>query len=152
MRPMVLLATLILSALPASAQPVFTPQFDHTTILVSDLEASVVFYRDILQLTPLDTPFGASAPIRFFALGGARQLHVGVAAERTRPDKNVHLAFAIREFDAFLRFLREQGVAYEDFPGASRDPQVRPDGVRQVYLQDPDGNWIEINDAVHPTP
>ena len=24
---------------------------------------------------------------------------------------------------------------------------VRQDGIRQIYFQDPDGHWIEINDA-----
>jgi lactoylglutathione lyase len=23
----------------------------------------------------------------------------------------------------------------------------RPDGIRQIYFQDPDGHWLEINDA-----
>ena len=26
-------------------------------------------------------------------------------------------------------------------------PYVRADGVRQIYLQDPDGFWVEVNDA-----
>jgi lactoylglutathione lyase len=26
-------------------------------------------------------------------------------------------------------------------------PQVRSDGVKQIFVQDPDGYWIEINDA-----
>jgi len=24
---------------------------------------------------------------------------------------------------------------------------VRPDGVRQIYFQDPDGYWLEVNDS-----
>ncbi|RYF13836.1 MAG: VOC family protein, partial [Flavobacteriales bacterium] len=24
---------------------------------------------------------------------------------------------------------------------------LRPDGIHQLYLQDPDGHWIEVNDA-----
>ena len=27
-----------------------------------------------------------------------------------------------------------------------KTPQVRPDKVQQIYLQDPDGYWIEVND------
>jgi catechol-2,3-dioxygenase len=26
---------------------------------------------------------------------------------------------------------------------------VRPDGVKQIYFQDPEGYWIEINDDKH---
>jgi hypothetical protein len=27
-------------------------------------------------------------------------------------------------------------------------PQVRSDGVRHIFVQDPDGYWIEINDSL----
>ena len=29
----------------------------------------------------------------------------------------------------------------------NHSPQVRSDGVRQIFIQDPDGYWIEVNDA-----
>lgn len=150
MKHLALFAALIVGSAPAAAQEAFDLQFDHSTVLVTDLGSSEAFYENILRLKPLDTPWGAGAPIRFYSLGGSRQLHVGVSDGTSRPDKTIHLAFAVRNFDAYLRFLREQGVVYGDFAGASGEPQVRPDGIRQVYLQDPDGNWIEINDAVHP--
>jgi lactoylglutathione lyase len=134
----------------ADAQDVFDLHFDHSTVLVSDLDRSAAFYEDILHLQALETPWGPAAPIRFYSLGGGRQLHVGLSEGRTAPDKNIHLAFAVQNFDAYLQFLSERGVGFANFPGSSSDPQVRPDGVRQIYLQDPDGNWIEINDAAHP--
>ena len=31
--------------------------------------------------------------------------------------------------------------------GDSKSPTVRPDGVSQIYFQDPDGYWLEVNDA-----
>ncbi|MEX1182073.1 MAG: VOC family protein [Gemmatimonadota bacterium] len=143
----ILLVALVAVSSPAAAQESFDLRFDHATVLVSDLERSAAFYENILQLAPLDTPWGPDAPVRFFSLGGSRQLHVGVTNRSIEPNKNSHLAFAVRNFDGYLRFLTDRGIAYVDFPGSSSDPQVRPDGVRQVYLQDPDGNWIEINDA-----
>jgi lactoylglutathione lyase len=145
-----LLVVLLVGSVPASAQELFELRFDHSTLLVTDLEASAAFYEHILHLEPLETPWGPTAPIRFFSLGGSRQLHVGLSDGRAAPDKNIHLAFAVGNFDAYLRFLSNNGVSYANFPGNSSSPQVRPDGVRQVYLQDPDGNWIEINDAAHP--
>lgn len=150
MKFLTLLISLIIGSAPATAQEAFDLRFDHTTILVSDLDRSAEFYENILHLEPLETPWGPAAPIRFFSLGGSRQLHVGLVDRRIEPDKNLHLAFAILNFDGYLRFLMEKGVSYTNFPGSSSDPQVRPDGVRQIYLQDPDGNWIEINDAAHP--
>jgi len=36
-------------------------------------------------------------------------------------------------------------VKYRNFAGDSK-VTMRPDGVRQIYLQDPDGYWIEVNE------
>jgi lactoylglutathione lyase len=32
------------------------------------------------------------------------------------------------------------------FQSEGRIPTARPDGVKQVNLQDPEGYWIEVND------
>lgn len=145
-----LLMAALAGAAPASAQDRFELRFDHSTVLVTDLETSAAFYENILHLETLETPWGPAAPIRFYSLGGGRQLHMGLTDRSIEPDKSVHFAFAVLAFDAYLEFLSDQGVAYANFAGTSSTPQVRPDGVRQVYLQDPDGNWIEINDDAHP--
>lgn len=128
----------------------FELHYDHATLLVADLDRSAAFIADVLHLEPLETPWGPTAPIRFFSLGGGRQLHVGITQRAIEPDRNAHLAFAVQNFDAYLQFLTERGIPYGNFAGTSSEPQVRPDGVRQIYLQDPDGNWIEVNDAAHP--
>ena len=36
-------------------------------------------------------------------------------------------------------------IVYSDWPGKSNTVNVRPDGVKQIYLQDPDNYWIEVN-------
>jgi len=36
-------------------------------------------------------------------------------------------------------------IWYGNWAG-KKEPQVRPDKVAQIYLQDPDGYWIEVND------
>jgi lactoylglutathione lyase len=149
MKRTAVLMALVVGPSPLTAQATFDLQFDHSTVLVSDLEASATFYESILHLKALETPWGPTAPIRFFSVGGERQLHVGISERDIEPDKNAHLAFAVRDFDAYLQFLRGQGIDYSNFPGNSSEPQIRPDGVRQIYLQDPDGHWIEINDASH---
>ena len=47
----------------------------------------------------------------------------------------------------FIDNLERLKVAYTNLKGDGKEPTVRVDGVRQIYLQDPDGYWIEINDA-----
>ncbi|MEX0608887.1 MAG: VOC family protein [Balneolaceae bacterium] len=150
MKNTTLLIILVLVSVPTLAQEDFNLQFDHTTVLVTNLDSSAAFYEKILHLKALETPWGPTAPIRFFSLGGERQLHMGISDREIEPNKNAHFAFAVQNLDAYLLFLKDKGVAYSNFSGNSNNPQVRPDGIRQIYLQDPDGNWIEINDAAHP--
>ena len=49
----------------------------------------------------------------------------------------------------FIEAISAAGIAYENWPGTSDTTNVRPDGVTQIYFQDPDGYWIEVNDAVN---
>ncbi len=126
----------------------FDLKHDHTNILVSNLEVSAKFYSDILQLTELDTPWGINPNVKFFAIGNGQQIHLArVPEDSIKNNKITHLAFNVIEFDLYLEFLINQNIGYSDFSGNISGIQVRPDGVRQIYLQDPDGNWIEINEA-----
>ena len=57
----------------------------------------------------------------------------------------MHLALATDRFDEFVKQLDADGVAYGDWQGNPEKFQVRSDGVRQIFFQDPDGYWIEVN-------
>ena len=48
--------------------------------------------------------------------------------------------------DATLAELRTKGLVFSDFKGTPGAINVRPDGMRAVFLEDPNGYWIEIND------
>ena len=91
--------------------------------------------------------------IRFFETGNNQQLHIGQVNVDDYGDvkvnKVLHIAFAVNDFDGYLIYLNEKGINYSNFAGESKKAQTRPDGVRQIYFQDPDGYWIEINDAKH---
>ena len=44
--------------------------------------------------------------------------------------------------------LKARGMNWQDFAGnVGQVSQTRSDGVRQIFFRDPDGYWIEINDA-----
>jgi catechol 2,3-dioxygenase-like lactoylglutathione lyase family enzyme len=48
--------------------------------------------------------------------------------------------------------LRERGIAWSDFAGSpGAVSSGRSDGVRQIFLRDPDGYWVEVNDALKNT-
>lgn len=138
----VLTATLMCS-LSARSQG---PRFSHTTIYVVDLAKSADFYENVLQLKKIAEPFHDDRHV-WFKVGDHSQLHVvSGAKEKVAHDINIHLAFSVKSMEKFTRHLDEAHVKYGNWAGDSKAPQVRPDGIKQVYLQDPEGYWIEVND------
>ena len=62
-------------------------------------------------------------------------------------DVNVHLAFRVSSVPEFVSRLEQMDISYrKSVRGDGKTATVRPDGVHQVYLQDPDGYWVEVND------
>jgi lactoylglutathione lyase len=124
-------------------------ELDHLALFVVDLAVSIAFYREAMGLEQIDDPFHDDLHA-WFRVGPQLSLHViGGAAARSAHDIGVH--FALRTggpegLDALMRHLDAMGVAYQNFLGTAK-VNVRPDGIRQIYLQDPDGYWIEVNDA-----
>jgi lactoylglutathione lyase len=64
--------------------------------------------------------------------------------------KDNHLAVRVDNFDAFLARLTEIGVTYYDWVNKPDTIGQHPAGFRQVYIQDPNGYWVEINDHGQP--
>jgi lactoylglutathione lyase len=143
MRRLFPLAACLLLVFAAQSQG---PHFSHQTIFVTDLNRSADFYEKVLQLKRISEPFHDGKHV-WFRISEHGQLHVVSGAKEDVPhDINIHLAFSVPSMDAFTKHLDEYKVKYGNWAGSSKEPQVRPDKVKQVYLQDPDGYWIEIND------
>lgn len=120
------------------------PVLNHIAVYVHDLKKSADFYEDVVQLRKIPEPF-QDGRHEWFSIGGS-QLHLiaGASAGREQ-NKNSHLCFSVQSIEAFIERLDEYGIDYSNWPGDSRSPTVRPDGVKQIYFQDPDGYWIEVN-------
>ena len=124
-----------------------TAQLDHLAIHVRDLQISTEFYQNLLGLQTCPEPFqdGLHTWVR---VGVHQQLHlIGGAQKSTGEDMQVHMAFRVRSVDEFVSRLRDLRVTYVNQKGEAGQIAIRPDGVKQVYLQDPDGYWIEVNEA-----
>ena len=120
----------------------------HVSLYVRDVDASATFYATVLGLEEIPNRVGKSH-IRWFTIDGFRTFHLiggDPEPERSRPF-STHVALATRDFEAALARLEQHGVTYVSLARQPKDITIRPDGVRQVYFQDPDGHWIEINDA-----
>ena len=120
----------------------------HVSLYVRDVDASASFYADVLGLQEIPNRVG-KGHIRWFTIDRFRTFHlIGGDPEPERSRQfSTHVALATRDFEAALARLEQHGVTYVSLARQPKGITVRADGVRQIYFQDPDGHWIEINDA-----
>lgn len=134
----------VLSA-PASAQEKKS-KLNHMAFSVYNLEKSTVFYRDVLQLDTVPEPFH-DGKHTWLEIGPNSHLHlIEGAAEIVAHDMATHLCFSVPSVTDFITRLDRYGIPYNNWQGEKQQVTLRIDGVKQIYLQDPDGYWIEIND------
>ena len=125
----------------------FAVGFDHTALHVADLGRSVAFYERLFGLEEIAAP-GDSTVIRWLSLGGGDQLHlIHYGDGFVEPTKAVHFALRVSDLDALVARVRSLDIPYSDWPGVAGAVSTRGDGIRQIYVQDPDGYWIEVNDV-----
>lgn len=121
--------------------------FDHYTIKVSDLDTSASFYSNVLDLNKIKNRTGKPY-IRWFSLGNDTELHiVEDETHEIQTNVGVHLALKLADFDAFIDHLKSNDITPHNSKGKPNQITTRADGVRQVYFPDPDGYWIEVNEA-----
>ncbi len=119
--------------------------FNHVALSVKDVNAAADFYKTVLQLQEI-TNRTKNPDIRWLSLGQGKELHlVSALQSEIKINKAVHFAVSTPNFEAFVARLKAQNITYSSWLGAKNTITTRPDGVLQVYIQDPDGYWIEIN-------
>lgn len=119
---------------------------DHDAIQVKDVNASAKFYGEILGLKEIPNG-GLPDHIRWFQLNNQIQIHLIESSELPEKLKGVHMALNTDKLREFMEFLNSRNIHFENWPGEAGKTNTRPDGVKQIYLQDPDGYWIEVNDG-----
>jgi lactoylglutathione lyase len=117
--------------------------YNHVGLAVKDLKTSVTFYREIIGLSPLDVPDNLLAIRRWFRVAPGQELHLLLGRENpvANNDKNgAHFSLSIptNSADGIEAFLKEKNVPYHR--------QKRFDGAFQIYVTDPDGYVIELNE------
>lgn len=132
----------------ALAQEINKPSLNHIAVYVHNLETSTAFYKDIIGLELIPEPF-KDGRHTWFTLGNQGQLHLISGAKRNlEHDKNSHLCFSIKSIEDFITKLEKNKIDYSNWKGDSRSTTLRVDGIKQIYFQDPDGYWIEINNDI----
>ena len=129
----------------AQTKPV--AQLNHIAFYVVDLKVSTDFYHKIIGLDSIPEPFHDGRHT-WFSIGPKSHLHlISGATEKTAHDKNTHLCFSVASVTDFIALLKKKNVPFENWAGEKSGFTSRVDGVKQIYFKDPDGYWIEINDA-----
>jgi lactoylglutathione lyase len=126
-------------------------------LAVSNLDASIAFYRDVLAFD-----LGYTTPDRqaaFFWIGARGHSMLGVWAAGSAPQKiTTHVAFAVT-LDAVVaapQALQAAGVVPLDFDGQPTHGPIVIGWMPAacVYFRDPDGHLLEyvamLPDAPHP--
>ena len=130
------------------SQEELTPVFNHLALSVKDLQKVTAFYKDVLLLEQIEEPFKVGRH-SWFSLGPGLSLHLIAGAEETKEhSRNNHLCVSISSMDDYIDHLNKMEVPYYNSKGTLQAKQTRPDGVQQIYVVDPEGHWIEINDEV----
>lgn len=111
---------------------------NHVAIYVENVEKSVTFYQDVLGLALLPRP-AFDFPGAWFRLGTEQELHlIGIRSEPVvSGSRSNHFALEVTDITAWENYLIDKNVTF-------RPPKSRPDGVIQIFLQDPDGYWVEL--------
>lgn len=123
-----------------------SPVINHIAYYTVNLKKSTHFYQHIVGLDTIPEPFH-DGKHTWFNIGSGAHLHLIEGARSVEAhNKNSHLCFSTPSVDAFVTRLKKEGVPFEDWPGNKSQITTRVDGVKQIYFQDPDGHWIEVND------
>ncbi|MEZ4962638.1 MAG: family 16 glycoside hydrolase [Saprospiraceae bacterium] len=115
--------------------------YNHVALAVKDIEASAKFYRETVGLEPIPVPEDLKAIRSWFKIAPGQELHL--LAGRTDPvannDRNgAHYSWTIPDADPIEQYLLKIGLPYHR--------QQRFDGAWQIYITDPDGYVIELNE------
>ncbi|MBY9061902.1 VOC family protein [Sphingomonas yunnanensis] len=128
---------------------------NHVAINVTDQARSVAYYEEAFGLSEIPAPLDAApGGPRWLRLGNGVELHIqAIKVPFTPPPRIIHFALTVKDLDPVLAYLRNTGRTWTDYAGkVGAIKRTRTDGVRQIFTQDPDGYWVEVNDAADRPP
>ncbi|TCP37457.1 VOC family protein [Sphingomonas sp. BK235] len=139
--------------MPAAASAQAT--MNHVAINVTDQARSVAYYEEAFGLSEIPAPLNAApGHPRWMRLGNGVELHIqAIKVPFTPPPRIIHFALTVKDLDRVIAFLKRTNRTWTDYAGKVGEiNRTRTDGVRQIFTQDPDGYWIEVNDAADRPP
>ena len=147
----ILLNLLFVSLFICSGIYAQTKSFDliqnHQALLVKDLKSTGDFYLNILGFTEIEAGAGQIPPKRWFKNSEGKEMHLIHRDSIKLLPKGIHMAYSVDDISLFTAHLKKNNVFYGNWASEKGVIELRKDGVKQIWLQDPSGYWIEINQA-----
>jgi catechol 2,3-dioxygenase-like lactoylglutathione lyase family enzyme len=115
-------------------------ELNHVALHVQDVPQSCRFYGELLGLPALPRP-NFDFPGAWFALGPVQELHLigdRTQAVHSHPRGN-HFALKVASIANVKAHLQACGLTFFG-------PKQRPDGIWQIFLNDPDGHVLEFTE------
>ncbi|MFN8496523.1 MAG: VOC family protein [Anaerolineae bacterium] len=124
-------------------------RLDHTAIIVGDMDKARWFYGDVLGLEEIRRPSNFKFAGAWYR-GDGFELHLileadtstragfGPGGEGAKVGMVHHLGLEVDDIQATESYLRRRGVTIIG------GPMPRGDGSIQLYVSDPDGNYLEF--------
>ncbi len=123
--------------------------FDHVGMYVRNLDTRVAFYSRLFHFESIPNPW-VNARVKWFKIGSHLQLHL---VEGLKDPLNLpimfHVSFSVVSVDSFITELKKLSIPFYNGYGNLNKTDTRADGVKQLLFKDPDGYWLEVNDAAH---
>lgn len=111
---------------------------NHVALAVSDVPKSIQFYEEVVGLTKKPRPdFDFEGA--WFALGETRELHLleGLDSEVKEHPRGSHFAMEVEDFEACRSHLEARKASIINI-------NIRPDGAKQIFIEDPDHHVVEF--------
>lgn len=127
---------------------------DHVSLVTTDLDRSIAFYRDVLNLHQIQRPAFRSKGA--WMASGSLEIHLTINPNghlRSAPKidtGDIHFAVRVADFAAAMKHLETKGYREDAPDGDPKRLALRVNGpapYQQAYILDPDNHLIEINDA-----
>ena len=142
-RLMIFLLALVLSfsSFAQSEAKIEVVKHNHVALHVKDIAASTKFYKEVMGLESVAVPDSLKAIRSWFKLGTDQQIHLLAGRDfDVKNDRNGgHFALFVTSITAAEKYLTQHKMSFHK--------QVRVDCAVQIYVADPDGYLIELNEV-----
>ncbi|HJU28774.1 MAG TPA: VOC family protein [Candidatus Binataceae bacterium] len=122
--------------------------FSHVAVRITDVDKSRDFYEKVIGLKKIPRP-AINIPGEWYGVGD-NQLHL-IGGQRRRDGidpTGPHMAIQVEDLEETKKTLNELGIPFLDASAlrgmANMTPEMQRLTGRQIWVQDPDGNVLEL--------